>query len=134
MKSKFSLSLFFSALLLLYAPFVFTQNAPFSAGGGSGSAGSSTLGQQGNIPVNYFNGEAQISVPLLGLKANHLSMPISLGYNTRGIKVDQAASNVGLGWGLNAGGVITRTVNGLPDDCFSVSFEDGVVTNNASRQ
>jgi hypothetical protein len=33
-----------------------------------------------------------------------------------GIKVEEVASSVGLGWAFNNGGVITRNVRGMPDD------------------
>ncbi len=45
-----------------------------------------------------------------------MSVPISLSYHASGIKVQQKASSVGLGWSLNAGGAITRVMRGLPDD------------------
>lgn len=74
------------------------------------------LGKYGQIPVGYFTGTPNISVPLYTYKAGNLSVPISLSYNSNGIKVDQLSSNVGLGWSLNVGGVITRIVKDEPDE------------------
>ncbi len=68
------------------------------------------------IPVNNFTGIPDISVLLYELKGKDLSVPVSLNYHTGNVKVDQPASNVGLGWALNAGGSISRTVHGLPDE------------------
>ena len=45
-----------------------------------------------------------------------LSLPISLGYHASGIKANEVASWTGIGWSLMAGGSISRTVLGLPDD------------------
>jgi YD repeat-containing protein len=74
------------------------------------------LGKYGQIPVSLSTGTANISVPLYTLKTQNLSLPISLSYYSNGIKVDQLASWVGLGWSLNAGGVITRIVRDEPDE------------------
>ncbi len=74
------------------------------------------LGKYGQIPVGYFTGTANVSVPLYNFKAGKLSVPISISYNSNGIKVDQLSSNVGLGWSLNAGGVITRIIKDEPDE------------------
>ncbi len=61
------------------------------------------LGKYGQIPVGYFTGTPNVSVPIYTYKAGNLSVPISLSYNSNGIKVDQLSSNVGLGWSLNVG-------------------------------
>ncbi len=74
------------------------------------------LGKYGDVPIGYHTGSANISIPLYTLKGKKLSVPISLSYNSTGIRVDEVASAVGLGWSLNAGGVITRTIRGLPDE------------------
>ncbi|PZQ98449.1 MAG: hypothetical protein DI539_29375, partial [Flavobacterium psychrophilum] len=67
-------------------------------------------------PVSLYTGTPEITVPIYEIKSNKLSLPISISYHASGNKVEDIASNVGLGWTLNAGGVITRTVYGLPDD------------------
>jgi hypothetical protein len=44
------------------------------------------------------------------------ALPISLSYHSGGMKVEEVASSVGLGWSLTAGGVITRSMHGGPDE------------------
>lgn len=75
-----------------------------------------SLGKYADIPVNHFTGVPQISIPIYTIKEGPLSLPISLSYHASGLKVWEPASWVGLGWTLNAGGVITRTVVGGPDE------------------
>jgi hypothetical protein len=73
----------------------------------------SALAKYADIPVSLYTGTANISVPLYELKSKTLSLPISLSYHSGGIKVQEAGGWVGMGWSLNSGGVITRTVRGL---------------------
>jgi RHS repeat-associated protein len=80
------------------------------------SPNASSLGKYGEIPVGTYTGTPQISLPIGEAKGKEFSVPISLSYHAGGIKVDDIASQVGLGWSLNAGGVITRTIKGLPDE------------------
>jgi hypothetical protein len=75
-----------------------------------------SLGKYGDIPVSYHTGIPQISVPIYTVEAGSLKLPISLSYHASGLKVMEPASWVGAGWSLNAGGMISRTVRGAPDD------------------
>ena len=92
--------------------------AQFKAGElalGFASPTASSLGKYGDIPVNLYTGTPKISIPLHTVKSRKLSFDVTLNYHASGIKVGGIASWVGLGWSLDAGGVITRTVRGLPD-------------------
>ena len=75
-----------------------------------------SLGKYADIPVSYHTGIPQIDIPLYTVKAGPLSMPLSVSYHASGLKVIETASWVGAGWALNAGGVITRSVMGQPDE------------------
>lgn len=79
------------------------------------SPNAASLGQYADVPVGYYTGVPSISVPFYTVKSGKIELPISLSYHASGIKVAQEASAVGLGWALNAGGVITRQVRGLDD-------------------
>lgn len=74
------------------------------------------LGKYGSVPVGLFSGTVKVNVPIYQIKTRHLSVPISLNYHGSGIRVTESASWVGLGFSLDVGGVVTRTVRGLPDD------------------
>ncbi|MEO1627255.1 MAG: hypothetical protein AAFV25_19035, partial [Bacteroidota bacterium] len=66
--------------------------------------------------VSNYSGAASVNIPIFDLTGRRLSLPISLSYQSNGIKVNDMASRVGLGWNLNAGGVITRAVRGGYED------------------
>lgn len=70
----------------------------------------------GDLPVDYSTGLPQINLPLTSISDRDIKVDVSLSYYASGIKVDQEASWVGLGWSLNAGGVITRQLRGAPDE------------------
>ncbi|MEP7372266.1 MAG: hypothetical protein ABI675_02685 [Chitinophagaceae bacterium] len=113
MRYRFLLSVFFSAFSLM------VQGQDSSATIGKVTISSPTaasLGMFGDIPVSYHTGLPNVTVPIYTIKSNLLQYPISLNYHGGGIKVQENASWVGAGWSLAASGVITRTVNGAPDD------------------
>lgn len=67
-------------------------------------------------PVNLYNGSVDVSVPLYEIKDGEVSIPLTLRYNTSGIKVNEEASWIGLGWNLNVGGYITQRIVGGADE------------------
>lgn len=80
------------------------------------SPNSAALGKYVDVPVNIHTGIPQISVPIYTLEEGPLKLPISISYHAGGVKLNDISSCVGLGWSLQAGGVVTRTVRGTPDE------------------
>jgi hypothetical protein len=71
--------------------------------------------QIGHNPVNYYNGKPQISFQLITLPSKELSISTSLSIDAGGIKVEQEATQAGLGINLIAQNTITRTIRGRDD-------------------
>jgi hypothetical protein len=69
----------------------------------------------GCYSVNYSTGVPQISIPLYDIKVGGYTLPISIEYHASGIKVQDMATPVGLGWTLNAGGIVNKQVKGTED-------------------
>jgi hypothetical protein len=70
-------------------------------------------------PVGTKYGVPKIKYAIKTLMNDGLYIPISMTYHAMGIKVEEEATWVGLGWNLNAGGQITRIVRGEND--FGIS-------------
>ncbi|MEO5995601.1 MAG: hypothetical protein ABIN89_02790 [Chitinophagaceae bacterium] len=69
--------------------------------------------------VNLQTGSATFSLPMFNWQddKSRLNAIVELNYNSgNGLKVNEVASNVGQGWRLIAGGVISRMQVGEPDD------------------
>jgi hypothetical protein len=86
----------------------------------------SSLGKFIDFPIGYYTGTPKISVPIYDLKDGAAELPISIEYHSGGIRVSEIASSVGLGWSLQAGGMVMRVVRGAPDE--------GTAKPNASQQ
>jgi hypothetical protein len=84
-----------------------------------------SLGKFGDVPVSYYTGVPEISVPLFTARGKTLDLPISLSYHASGIKVEEIGGWVGAGWALEAGGAITRTVRGIVDEQVEGYFNTG---------
>ena len=74
------------------------------------------FGRYGEHPVTLSNGLPSINVPIWSLRGRQLNASVSLSYHASGIKVESESTWCGLNFNLNAGGAITRTVRGIPDD------------------
>lgn len=74
-----------------------------------------SLGRYGAFQVSEYSGAANISIPLYTVKSGDVSFPINLYYDATGIKVEQDATMVGLGWNLSYGGMISHIVCGEDD-------------------
>ncbi len=98
--------------VILLAGLGYSQNLPTYA---PVSPNAASLGKFGTFPVNKNLGTTNISIPLYTITQGDIEIPINITYNaTSGIKVNEEASWVGLGWTLNAGGAIVRNVKGQP--------------------
>ncbi|MDE7345749.1 MAG: hypothetical protein K2N48_03295 [Muribaculaceae bacterium] len=73
------------------------------------------LARYAEYPVSHTTGIPDISIPLYEIRMGELSFPISISYHSSGARPDEIPTCVGLGWTLNAGGAITRTILGGPD-------------------
>lgn len=96
------------------------------------SPNASNLGTYTDIPISYYTGTPDISIPIAGVSDGELSSAVSISYHPGNITPGTPASNVGKGWSLNAGGVITRIVQHRPDDSIKgfiwkkkFDFDDG---------
>lgn len=76
----------------------------------------SALGKYVSIPVGLYTGIPEISIPLFELSSGDLKLPVSLSYHAGGHRVEEFAPRTGLGWVLNAGGAISRTIIGSADE------------------
>ncbi|GAA3596724.1 RHS repeat domain-containing protein [Flavivirga amylovorans] len=118
-------SLIVFALIILYSIRVQAQELPTII---PPSPNAASLAQYGEIPVSNYTGVPNISIPLYNIKSGDIELPISLSYHASGIKVGQEASWVGLGWALNAGGMITRQIRSrddfeIPNGYINISTE-----------
>ena len=75
-----------------------------------------SLGKYGDVGVSYFTGNPNISIPLYNLTVRDVNMPITLDYESSGVRVNSLPTWAGQNWTLNVGGVITRIVKGRYDE------------------
>lgn len=67
------------------------------------------------LPVSNYTGRAKIDISFHEINLEGLKIPISLSYNTGGIKSNDISSSVGLNWSLNTGGIISKTTQDVDD-------------------
>jgi YD repeat-containing protein len=80
------------------------------------SPNATSLGKYGDIPVSYYTGTPNISVPLFEINDFNTPLKIALNYNASGVRVNSMPGWVGQNWSLQAGGMITRTIKNFVDE------------------
>ncbi len=122
MKTVYSLISAILFFLMITAMFTMKFYAQENTGNASSFAVSfpsptpAALGKYGDIPVSLYTGVPEISIPLYKATSRTLSLDIKLTYHAGGNKPQEVPGWTGVGWSLDAGGVITRTVMGKPDE------------------
>ncbi|MEF9476875.1 hypothetical protein OWR28_03120 [Chryseobacterium sp. 1B4] len=66
------------------------------------------------VPVSYYTGIPDISIPLFSIPTtdSEVSIAMQLKYHPLSAKPDDKAGEAGLGWNLIAGGTISKTIRG----------------------
>ena len=116
--SRIKRSLLIVSLICLSGIISFAQNAqidPFGHPDYQFTPNAAEIGRYGRVPVNYFNGLPNITVPLTEVKGKGITVPIYLSYHAGGIRTEDHPGWTGLGWPLHAGGCINRIVRGFND-------------------
>lgn len=115
MKGTFVQTLVF-ALLISVKTEAQTLNVPPPVINIPTSPEAAMISRFGNIPIGYYTGTTNISVPIYTVKEGDLAIPITLSYHSSGIKIDDQATWVGLGWNLDVEGEIVQEVRGKSDE------------------
>lgn len=84
--------------------------------------------------MSYYNGIPEISIPLYTINLKDQSIPINLSYHASGIKYHQKNGSVGVGWVLNPGYRISRTIYGYADELVSMPADFSTVLLNYENQ
>ncbi len=82
------------------------------------------------MPVNNYTGQPNITISLGSLPiTKKLPYLIALRYNTQGIRIDERSGWTGTGFSMESGGVITRSIIGLPDELNDIVKGKGIYHN-----
>ncbi len=96
-----------ACLLLFSWSFSCAQYAPMSP---------QVSSAEGMFKTDIYSGAPNVDIPIYTFTSRDISVPISLHYTGgNGLRVNEEASWVGLGWYLQAGGVIAQQVRGFDD-------------------
>jgi hypothetical protein len=93
------------------------------------SPAATNIEEFGDVPVNLAIGSPKVNLPFYQVSEGDLNVPLSLEYNSTGLKVDNHPGWVGSGWSLSAGGMITRIINGEEDELFVSKINNWLISN-----
>ncbi len=75
-----------------------------------------------SYPVSHCTGIPDITVPLYEIVAGELTIPITLSYHSSGLKPKERSGVAGTGWTLNLEPSISRRINGVADNKYSLGW------------
>lgn len=105
--------LLLSGILLLIAAYGYAQDLPTIK---PPPPTAMQFQKYGDYPVSHFTGVPDITIPLYTIKEGDLEVPITLSYHASGYKPTDVDGIAGLGWVLNVGGQMTRTIYDKEDE------------------
>ncbi|KAF2519349.1 hypothetical protein E0W68_03095 [Flavobacterium salilacus subsp. salilacus] len=112
MKSATTKKLLFLLLLSILSQKIFSQlNIQFQQ---PKSPEAYLFEKYGSMPIANYSGKPNVNIPLYTINYGDINIPLSLSYTSNGIRVDEEASQVGLGWYFGTG-MISQIVNGKDD-------------------
>ncbi len=82
---------------------------------------------------DLYTGIVTTNIPLYTIDFDGWQLPLSLSYHSSGITSNQEASEVGLGWAMNATAVITRQVKS-GDDFLNLNDSKGFLFNDVDYE
>lgn len=80
----------------------------------------------GNVPVNLYTGAIDLKIPITSIDENGVGVPVTLSYDSSGFIPHKKSEVSGVNWTLVAGGRITRTLNGTPDEYVGYPNSPGI--------
>ena len=78
--------------------------------------------KHGGLTPDLYTGTVRAEIPIYTYTDPDFEIPVSLTYASNGYMPNTQANFCGLGWSLNAGGCITRRVQGERDDLGNAGF------------
>lgn len=75
-----------------------------------------SLGRFEEVPVGAYTGAFSYNIPIHVVRGHSTELPIALNYHGGGVRVGNVPGPAGVGWTLSAGGAVSRTIRGLPDE------------------
>lgn len=78
--------------------------------------------EHSNVGVGPYSGSTSVGIPLYTLEEDGFSLPLSLSYQSTGIKLEDMATWVGLGWNLSVDGTIRQEAQGIRDSFDNTKF------------
>lgn len=68
----------------------------------------------GNPEISLYTGRPNVNIPLHHIDHGDIKIPLNISYSSNGIRADEEASRIGLGWYMEQP-MITQIVNGYDD-------------------